>query len=440
MTVGYRAARVLTGRDGQVLRDGEVLVSGERIEAVRPGTTDPPYPVVDFGDATIVPGIIDAHVHLTMPADGRDYAAIHRDPDELLALVAAANLRRLSAAGITTVRDNGGRNTVMFAVREGVRRGYLAGPRLLLAGRPITPTLGHFHFCNGEADGADAIRAAVRRLVAQGADHIKLMASGGGTPGSRPDQVTYTVAELRVAVDAAHALGVPTTAHCRSTGSIRNAVEAGVDCVEHADFLADGRGGAIDYDPALVEQMLAAGVFVSMTLQAGGAERRQRFRTADRPLPPAEQAEYDGLRRYFDAKLGVVRRLLADGYAGRMAISSDAGPGDTEFARTDLWLRLAGEAGMPAVAAIEAFTRVPAELLGLDDAVGTLAAGKVADLVVVDGDPLLDPDAISHPVAVLRGGRRADSPCDGTPGVPLRRVERDLCASDRTRPERSRHV
>jgi imidazolonepropionase-like amidohydrolase len=442
--VGYRAARVVIGRDHRVVRDADLLVAGDRIVAVNSAGTDPPYEVVDLGDATVLPGIIDAHTHLTMPADGRDYDAMHRDPDELLALVAAANLGRLLDGGITTVRDNGGRNTVMFTVREGIRRGYLTGPRLLLAGRPLTPSLGHFYFCNGEADGVDAIRAEVRRLIAQGADHIKVMASGGGTRGSRPDQVTYTVEELRVAIETAHDLGVPTTAHCRSTQSIRNAVTAGVDCVEHADFLADARyrsadGSVVDYDPELVEQMLSRGVFISMTLQAGGAERMDRLRSAEDPLLPPEQAEFDALRRYFDAKLGVVRRLLADGYSERMAISSDAGPGDTEFGRTDLWLRLATEAGMPAVGAIEAFTRVAAELVGLDADLGTLEAGKLADFVVAGGDPLQNPHAITDPLAVVHSGRTVDSLRVRPPTATQGRVERDLRTSDRTEPERSRH-
>src|SRR5205823_14081345 len=138
----------------------------------------------------------------------------------------------------------------------------------------------HFYRCNGVADGAAAIRAVVRRLVAEGADHIKIMASGGGTAGNIPYYPSYTAAELRVAVEAAHALGRLTTAHCRAKQSMLNAVEAGLDCIEHAEFLVPGEiveygagvasSGIMRYDEAVADRLLGSGTVVSFTLQAGG--------------------------------------------------------------------------------------------------------------------------------------------------------------------------
>ena len=215
---------------------------------------------------------------------------------------------------MTTLRDNGGRNRVTFIVREAMQRGYFIGPRLLLSGRPVTHSYGHFYWCNGVADGADAIRAVVRQLVAEGADHIKIMASGGGTAGNIPYYPSYTAAELRVAVEAAHALGRLTTAHCRAKQSMVNALEAGLDCIEHAEFLVPpaevvelGTGvptsGVMQYDPRVTAALLEAGTFVSYTMQAGGydslVELRQKH--ADQGLDAVGRSA----RR--DASRGVLR-------------------------------------------------------------------------------------------------------------------------------------
>src|SRR5712692_6467422 len=235
--------------------------------------------VEHFHESTILPGIVDAHAHLTLAADRRTYEQMALDPDEMMALVCVSNLQRHLATGVTTLRDNGGRNRVTFIVREAIDRGYFIGPRLLLSGRPVTHSYGHFYWCNGVADGADAIRAAVRQLVAEGADHIKIMASGGATAGNIPYYPSYTAEELRVAVDTAHALGRLTTAHCRARESMLNAVDAGLDCIEHAEFLVPGEiveygegvasSGIMRYDATVADRLLQAGTFVSFALQAG---------------------------------------------------------------------------------------------------------------------------------------------------------------------------
>jgi imidazolonepropionase-like amidohydrolase len=204
-----RAARVITCAAAGVLDDGVVVIDGAHLSrvgrAAEMSQELESASVEHFPESTILPGIVDAHAHLTLAGDRRTYEQMVLDPDEMMALVSVSNLQRHLAKGVTTLRDNGGRNRVTFIVREAIRRGYFIGPRLLLSGRPITHSYGHFHWCNGVADGADAIRAVVRQLVAEGADHIKIMASGGGTAGNIPYYPSYTAAELRVAVEAAHA-------------------------------------------------------------------------------------------------------------------------------------------------------------------------------------------------------------------------------------------
>ena len=267
--------------------------------------------------------------------------------------------------------------------------------------------------------------------MAEGADHIKIMASGGATAGNIPYYPSYTADELRVAVEAAHALGRLTTAHCRAKQSMLNAVEAGLDCIEHAEFLIPGEvveygegiasSGIMEYDPRVTEQLLNAGTFVSYTMQAGGYDSLVDLRDkhADAGLTRAEQAQRDSLEAYYDMKLDIFRRLLSDGMLPRLVISSDAGPFDCEFGRMHYGLRLAVEGGMSTLQAIEAATRVAAEACRVDHLVGTLETGKEADLMLVDGDPLANIERMADVQAVYVGGHHIGSLAHDTllPGV-----------------------
>jgi imidazolonepropionase-like amidohydrolase len=397
-----------------VIEDGVVIVEGSRITAVGPAAEfdqEMAGQTIDhFPNATLLPGLVDAHAHLTLPANRQPYEQMARDPDEMLALISMRNLQLHLASGVTTIRDNGGRNRVTFVVREAQRRGYFVGPRLLLAGRPLTHRHGHFHFCNGEADGEVAIRAAVRQLVAEGADHIKIMASGGGTAGTIPYLPSYTAAELRIAVETAHDLQRLTTAHCRARQSMVNAVDAGLDCIEHAEFLvppAVPAGHArVQYDARLTERLLQAGTFVSFTFQAGGYQSLLELRTkrAAESLTPAEAHEQDELEAYFDGKRELFRYLLRDGLLPRLVVSTDAGPGDVEFGRLGHGLELAVEAGMTPLQAVAAVTRVAAEACGVGEMIGTIESGKEADLLVADGNPLVDVRALGSVQAVYVAG------------------------------------
>ncbi|MGW0805100.1 amidohydrolase family protein [Nonomuraea sp. NPDC002799] len=417
-----RAARVYSAAGDDVLHDAVVELQGGRIVRVCPAAdaaqdlARPDARVIDYGDATIIPGLIDAHCHITLTGDGTPYEQQVLDSDEMMALIAVSNLQRHLASGVTTLRDNGGRNRIVFEVREAIERGYVSGPRMLLAGRPLTHSYGHFYWCNGVADGADQIRAAVRRLVAEGADHIKIMASGGATLGNIPYYPSYNADEMRVAVETAHGLGRLTTAHTRATQSMVNAVEAGLDCLEHAEFLVPGEmmefgggvasSGRMVYDPAVAQTVHDSGTFVSFTAQTGGWETLADLRrqAGHGPLSAGDKGRVAALEAYFDMKLGILSAMLADGLGPRLAISSDAGPYDVSFGGLQHGIELAVQAGMTPIGAIRAATAIAAQACGIADQVGTLTPGRLADVVVVGGDATSDISRLWDVRAVYQNG------------------------------------
>ena len=415
-----RAARVVTAGARGTIEDGAVVVDGSRISAVGPAADVvgqvPPAAVEAYPDATLLPGLVDAHAHLTLAGDRRTYEQMVLDPDEMMALVSVWNLQRHLACGVTTLRDNGGRNRVTFIVREAITRGYFVGPRLLLSGRPVTHRHGHFYWCNGEADGLEAIRATVRQLVAEGADHIKIMASGGATAGNIPYYASYGAEELRVAVETAHGLGRLTTAHCRAKQSMINALDAGLDCIEHGEFLIPGRvveygagvssSGVMEYDERVTERLLRQQTFVSYTFQAGGYDTlvELRAKQGHERLTRQETTRKDALESYYEMKLQIFNRLLRDGMRSQLVVSSDAGPFDCEFGRMHYGMELAVQAGLSPLQAIEAATSLAARACGVVELTGSVEPGKEADLLVVHGNALDDIRRIADVAAVYKGG------------------------------------
>jgi len=412
-----RVGTLIDGRGGPPVGDAVVRIEQGRIAAIGPGA-GPPGPGLDFPRHVLLPGLIDVHAHPTFPADRRDLEACLAEPDEMLALTAARQLTRHLDSGVTTVRDCGARGRTMFAVREAIGRGYFAGPRLQLAGRPITHARGHLHGFGGVADTLEEIRREVRSLVAEGADVIKVVASGGGTRGGIPYLASYTVDELRVAVDTAHALERRTVAHARATQSIENCVAAGIDAIAHVEFLAPGEvvdmGGAgaptglPRFDRRVAEKLASSPAYLDLNPQSSGWDTvlLLRAKAGAEGLTPGEQRQLDNLERYFDHFLPVIGELRELGLADRMAFGSDAGPFDTEFGHLEYNVHLARLAGLSPMESIQAVTRNAARLLGLEAHVGTVEVGKDADLLVLDADPLADAANLTRVAAVFRRGVR----------------------------------
>lgn len=378
-----------------LIKDGKIVTVGRQGELTIPKLEN--ITKLDYGDKTLLPGLIDCHVHICMSADDNPLARLYEDSDDMLLLRAANNVRLALKAGITTLRDCGGRNMVTFSVREAIKKKIINGPRLVLSGRPLTITGGHCFFLNGEADGVDSVRRASRQLIKEGADFLKIMASGGGmTPSTIPKLPYYTVKELIAAADEAHRLGRKIAAHCHSTKSIEDAIEAGMDTIEHASFLAPD--GQRRFDQSIAEKIMANGIYVCPTLSAGC-----------RPTSSFGQAEEYKLKlqAYMqNSNFSLMRQMGVKLIAG-----TDAGVTYTTFDNYPLCLELAVAGGMTNMQAIQSGTSLAAEALGIADVVGTIQTGKEADIMAVDGDPAEDISVLWNTAMVMKAGELV---CNGS--------------------------
>lgn len=412
-----RVGRLIDATGAPPIDDAVVRVEGGRITAVGRaiefGTLA--EGALDLGSKRVVmPGMVDCHAHATLFPDRQPFEVQLQAPDEMLALTAVRQLTAHLQSGVTTVRDCAARGQTMFWVREAMRRGYFAGPRLLLAGRAITHSAGHIWWTGAVADTPDEIRRHVRVLVAEGADVIKLVASGGGTKGGIPYLASYTVDELRVGVEAAHALERPTVAHARATPSIENCVDAGVDTIAHVEFLSPGpitaMGGGPPtglprLDQRVAERLAASSAFLDLNPQSSGWDTVVLLRSKPE-RNPAEEEQLRQLLEYFEHFLPVIGALRDLGMVDRMAFGSDAGPFDTEFGHLEYNVHLARQAGLTPMESLQAVTRNAAHVCGVASQIGTLEVGKQADLLLLDADPIEDEQNLTCVAGVFKEGVR----------------------------------
>lgn len=404
--VALVGARLIDGTGAEPIDDSVLVFEGERIVAVG-RRDDVQLPrgatVIEAGSMTVMPGLIDCHVHL---AGQWGYDLLRRlmTPPSLSLLYAVPNARATVEAGITTVRDAGG---TPAGVKLAVERGLFAGPRMLVAVSFLSQTGGHgdsFMPCcldmgqqlppdmpYGVVDGQDEMRHKVREILRADADWIKLCTSGGVlSPADSPESAQFTVDEIAVAVYEAAAQGKRCMAHAQSNRGIKNALEAGIASIEHGIYL----------DDEAIQMMVDRGVYLVPTLVAPQdvielAEARPGL------LPPyaVEKA-----RQVIETHRESFRRAVEAGV--KVAMGTDSGVGPHGGNARELHL-MVEHGGMTAMQAIVASTRSAAELLRLDDQLGTLATGKLADMLVVNGDPLADIrvlEDIQNLSLVLKGG------------------------------------
>jgi len=372
-----------------ILIQGSKIVSvGQKEDVTVPRTED--VNMLDYKDETLLPGLIDCHVHLCMSADDNPLARVYEDSDDIMLLRAANNAQVALKAGITTLRDCGCRNRVAFSTKEAIEKKIIKGPRLLLSGRPLTITGGHCFFLNGEADGVDGVRKAARQLMKEGADFLKIMASGGGmTPSTISKLPYYTVDELTAAADEAHRLGRKIAAHCHSTKSIENVLDANIDTIEHASFLAPD--GQSKIEKSIAERIVASGTYVCPTISAG----RRPMRSEEDKQRLQQQMQDSN----FSRMLGMGVKLIA---------GTDAGVVMTTFDNYPLCLELAVAGGMNNMQAVQSGTSLAAEALGINGITGTIQPGKEADIIAVDGNPLEDISSLWNVAMVMKAGELVD--------------------------------
>lgn len=402
--VVLHAARVIDGTGSAPITDGVVVVRDSVIVAIgrRDAVAVPAgAEVIELGDATLLPGFIDMHTHIT----GRRFTDPKRD-DMMVrdfaafgAILGVANSERTLLAGFTTIRNVGSGNFDDMALRDAIEGGFIPGPRMQNTGYGLTITGGHCDHTDGlapgvfspgiehgVANGVEEVRAAVRYMVKYGADVIKICATGGVMSiGDAVGAQQYTEEELKAAVDEARKLGRPIAAHAHGTEGIKAAARAGVTTIEHGSFL-DEEGAQI---------MAKRGTILVPTLQAGRVVAdAARSGLLGRGRDAKATAAFAGMQT-------ATRLALKHGVPIAMGTDAAVGAHGDNAEEFVLMVRIGGLTPMQA---LQAGTLNAAKALGWQARIGSLATGKLADVVAVAGDPLADISATQHPVLVMKNG------------------------------------
>jgi imidazolonepropionase-like amidohydrolase len=396
-----KASRMFDGRSDRMIENAVVLVEGSKIREAGGNLAIPANALVlDLGDVTLLPGFIDAHTHMTQEASDNwmadFYTGLRRTVAED-ALLASTYAKKTLASGFTTVRNVGAADDVDVALRNAIRQGWIEGPRMLVSRYAIGSTGGHCDrtgfppgtfgkergVAEGIVHGADEAREAVRQQVKYGADVIKVCASGGVLSlGDDLGAPQLTDAELAAVVDEAHRLGRKVAAHTHPDGAARAAVRAGVDSIEHGSFLTD----------ETLALMKSKGTYLVPTLLAG----EWVMGRADK-LPPEIAAK---ARAAVAARSDAFRRALKSGI--KIAFGTDAAVAPHDLSAREFGLMV--DLGMTPAAALRTIPAA-AELLGLGNLIGTLEAGREADIVAVPGDPLKDIRLTERVSFIMKGGK-----------------------------------
>ncbi len=398
MTEVLTAPQVLTG--DQTVTDGAVVIGDHVLDWVGPAGALPAeyaaLPRTDYPGSTIMPGLIDSHVHLGFDGGPNPAARMRRETDEQQLVLMLHNARQLLGVGVTTARDLGARAYLDVVVRDAIAAGLARGPRLVAAARPITVTGGHCWFMGGEADSEDELRRMVRTHHKHGADLIKVMSTGGFmTAGSAPWYAQFTREQLAVIVEEAGRVDKPVAAHAHGLEGIRRAVEAGVTTLEHCSFVTETNERR--FDESLAASIAERGIFVCPTINVNA------------PYVARLTGIVKGENVNAMHEMGV--RIIAGTDAGIDNTPHHQYVGGLEYLVT-LGFR---PADVLAMATTEAATA-----LGVDAITGHLTAGFDADLIVVDGDPSADIAALGKLRRVIARGR------DNLPDSGSRRPTPDL--------------
>ena len=387
-------ASVVNLNGGSALQDAVVVIDGDRITAVGPAATTPVPQGADVIRATgmwISPGLMNMHTHYGLVLPGRAGAELANESDAALALRMAANARTSLLTGVTTTRSTGESRGADFALRRAIDRGEAVGPRIFTAGQAVHVTGGHGWKAGDEGlDSPDAFRRAVRQEVFAGADWIKIAISGGIADTHGDIAASHmTKEEVAAVTDAAHRHGVKVTAHSGSAPATLEAIEAGLDCVEHGYFLTD----------EVLQRMVAKGVWYVPTIVVSQPTVMEFFKKIGSPdwylarVESVGKAHWNTLQNAI--KLGVKIALGTDQFP------YEPNDGTTATIREAQYYV---EAGMTPLKALRSATIDAATMLGVQDRLGRVERGMLADLIITDADPSRDIKALRSIKLVMKGG------------------------------------
>ncbi|KAF0818502.1 MULTISPECIES: metal-dependent hydrolase family protein [unclassified Cytobacillus] len=381
-----KGGSIIDGQNDEVMENSYIKVENGRITEVQQGEPDDTegFEVIDCTGKYILPGLIDCHVHLVWNGSADPQSVIKNEENDRIALEAYKHALDTLKLGVTTVRDLGAPDRTVLHVRNVIDSGLLSGPTIIASGAPICMTGGHVYYLGYESDGPDEVRKNTRRVLKEGADLVKVMATGGiYTKGEEPGSVQLTIEELSAAKEEALKKNKKVSAHADGIEGIMNCLEVGIDTIEHGIYA----------DRQALEIMKNQGTFLVPTM----AVMRQLISSPDIPAYALEKA-----KQVVGPHFSMLQEAVQIGV--KIATGTDCGSPLTPPRYYYDELAIMHEAGMSEMEVIKASTSVAAECLGIEAQRGSISPGKFADLLISDSDPLNDLNSLRGDKLVMKNG------------------------------------